>query len=54
MGIERAASRSRFLDALARADAGTIGAWRRELSGDDLAVIEADSSALLRRLGYAD
>ena len=52
MGIERKGSRSRFLAALARADASTIGAWRHELSADDLAVIEAEAGGLLRRLGY--
>jgi hypothetical protein len=54
MGIMRPASRSAFVVALERADPGSVGGWRRELSASDLAVIEADSGELLRRLGYTD
>ncbi|MBA2275669.1 MAG: sulfotransferase [Chloroflexi bacterium] len=53
MGIDAAASRATFLEALSRADPSSVGAWRRELNGPELAVIEADSGALLRRLGYS-
>jgi len=53
MGIERSASRTSFLEALSRADPSSVGAWRRELDQADLAVFEADSGDLLRRLGYS-
>lgn len=53
MGIERSESRTSFLEALSRADPSSVGAWRRELDQADLAVFEADSGDLLRRLGYS-
>ncbi|MBA2276002.1 MAG: sulfotransferase [Chloroflexi bacterium] len=52
MGIDAAASRAMFLEALSRADPGSVGVWRKELDAPDIAVIEADSGALLRRLRY--
>ncbi len=53
LGIERPQSRQTLLHALDRADQGSVGAWRRELSVRDLEVIEAEAGDLLRRLGYA-
>lgn len=54
MDIDRTASRHAFMDALERADPGSVGGWRQELSASDLGIIEADSGELLRRLGYSD
>jgi hypothetical protein len=53
LGLSRHdASRSRFLDAVGKADPSSIGGWRREL--DDAAVrqIEAEAGELLKQLGY--
>lgn len=52
LGIDRPSSRERFHEAASRADPSGAGAWRRELSLSDLAIVEADSGELLRRLGY--
>lgn len=50
--ITRPASRAPFIDALQRAEAGSVGAWQRAFGPAELAVIEADSGDLLRSLGY--
>jgi hypothetical protein len=50
--VDDAASRQAFLAALTRADASSVGSWRTSLTPQQLAVIEADSGPLLRRLGY--
>ena len=54
MGIKDKASRAAFIAATGRAEPSGAGGWRDELSSADLAVIEADSGDLLRRLGYGD
>ncbi|MDQ3492950.1 MAG: sulfotransferase [Chloroflexota bacterium] len=54
MQIDEPASRAAFMTALGRADAGSIGGWRRQLRDTELAVVEADSGDLLRGLGYRD
>ena len=50
--VDDGASRQSFLASLGRADARSVGAWRTKLTPDQLALIEADSGHLLRRLGY--
>lgn len=52
LGVTDAASREMFLAALDRVDSKSVGAWRRTFDAAQLAVIEADSGPLLRRLGY--
>ncbi|MEO7117613.1 MAG: sulfotransferase [Candidatus Limnocylindrales bacterium] len=53
LGITAVDSRATFHQALGRAEPGTVGGWRRELSAEDLATIDADSGDLLRSLRYA-
>jgi hypothetical protein len=53
MGVEKPPSRDALLRALERADPTSVGGWRGELSASDIAVVEADSGDLLRRLGYS-
>jgi hypothetical protein len=52
LGITRPKSRDAFIAAVERADAGSVGSWRRKFSPDEIAQIEADSGELLRSLGY--
>lgn len=54
LGIERAASRAAFLDAVKRADARSVGAWRSTFDEAAMGRLLADSGALLGRLGYLD
>jgi hypothetical protein len=54
LGIQRPASRSAYLEALRRVTDTSMGSWKRVFTPEDLAVIEADSGALLRSLGYAE
>ncbi|CAN5133703.1 sulfotransferase [soil metagenome] len=51
--IRGASSRTALLDALATADSSSVGGWRAAFGGDELATIEIEAGALLRRLGYA-
>ena len=39
-------------DALAEAHTASVGRWRRELSEEQLADVEAEAGPLLRELGY--
>lgn len=50
--IDRRRSREQFVTAVGRADASSIGSWRRKFSAEEIAQIEADSGDLLRSLGY--
>jgi len=50
--VSRPASRTSFMTAIDRAEEGSIGGGKRSFDADQLAVIDADSGDLLRRLGY--
>lgn len=52
LGIDRAGSRASFLDAVGRADPGSVGAWRAAFDEAGLATLLGDSGPLLDRLGY--
>jgi hypothetical protein len=54
LGITRATSREVLREAAGRVEPGSIGNWRRSLSTQDLADIEAEAGDLLGRLGYRD
>lgn len=53
LGVGRPPSRERFLAAIDRAEAGSVGGWRRVFDERQLAEIDADSGELLRQLGYS-
>lgn len=50
--VEDSGSRQAFLAALGRANPSSVGGWRTAFTAEQLAIIEADSGPLLRRLGY--
>jgi hypothetical protein len=50
--VSRPASRASFMAAIDRAEEGSIGGWKRSFDTAQLAMIDADSGDLLRRLGY--
>lgn len=52
LGIERAASRQAFLEAVRKADPGSVGSWRSTFDDAEVAELLADSGPLLERLGY--
>jgi hypothetical protein len=52
LDITRPASRTAFLAAADRASEGSMGSWERTFSPAEVAIIDADSGALLRSLGY--
>jgi hypothetical protein len=51
-GISVPTSRKRFRQAADRAHADSVGRWRRELSTEQLAQIDAEAGQLLQQLGY--
>jgi hypothetical protein len=50
--IDNPASRAGFVAAASNVRDDSVGCWRRELSSDELSLIEAEAGDLLRRLGY--
>ncbi len=54
LGIDAHASRAAFETALSAASVGSVGTWKRTLEPAQLAVLDADSGALLRDLGYLE
>src|SRR5262249_54470689 len=48
LGVETA----RVRDAFAAANAGSVGRWRRELTPEQLADVEAEAGPVLAELGY--
>jgi len=53
LNMERAVSTERFLHAVGRVRADSVGRWKNELSTDQLATIDTEAGALLRILGYS-
>jgi len=54
LDITREASRDKFLEAMSRADASSVGKWRGSFYRSELDEIEAEAGDLLRQLGYDD
>ncbi len=52
LGITTESSRRHFTAAVERADAGSMGAWRRRFNDTEIAEIEAEIGPVLRELGY--
>ena len=49
-----ASQRASLITALSDARDQSVGGWRRELTGEQLAVARNEAGALLRRIGYTD
>jgi hypothetical protein len=52
LGIDIPTSRQVFRDAVCKADPGSVGRWRSELTTSQLQQVEAEAGELLTRLGY--
>lgn len=54
LGISGPASQATFWSALGRATDGSVGRWRRELTAEQVDMIEIEAGDLLAKLGYGE